>query len=119
MVFQSEVDWKYPIFGFLSRIKCFVMTCIVTDTLDGLGLDPLADLLSAQGGWPVVLDTWDPNSFNLSTALNNLRSLNVYPLVSVFINTDVFNTSKWLIFVSLSIIFMFCYCEIIFTSAYA
>ena len=70
--------------------------------MDELGLDPLVNLLSAQGGWPMVMETWDPNSFKLSTALNNLRNLNVYPLVRVYISTDVFNTSTWMIFVSLT-----------------
>ena len=70
--------------------------------MDELGLDPLVNLLSAQGGWPMVMETWDSNSFKLSTALNNLRNLNVYPLVRVYISTDVFNTSTWMIFVSLT-----------------
>lgn len=74
----------------------------MTDQLDEIGLEPLVKLLSEQGGWPMIEEAWDPDSFNLSTALINLRSLNVYPLVTVFVNLDVFNTSRRLIFVSLN-----------------
>ncbi|XP_063858887.1 neprilysin-1-like isoform X1 [Scylla paramamosain] len=84
----------------LHEIRSLYSSCLDTDTMNELGLDPLVNLLSAaQGGWPMVMETWDPNSFSLSTALNNLRSLNVYPLIQVYISTDVFNTSRWLIFV--------------------
>lgn len=80
---------------------------LVTDKLEEIGLDPLVDLLSGQGGWPMVEEAWNPDSFNLSTALNNLRNLNVYPLISAFVNLDAFNTSRWLIYVSPSDLYFY------------
>ncbi|XP_050717092.1 neprilysin-1-like isoform X4 [Eriocheir sinensis] len=83
----------------LQEIRRLYNSCMDLNKLDEIGLDPLVNLLSDMGGWPMVEEAWDPDFFNLSTALNNLRNIHVYPLIHVFLNVDLFNTSQWLIFV--------------------
>lgn len=80
----------------------------MTDKLNEIGLDPLVNLMYEQGRWPVVEDAWDPGSFNLYSALIALHDLGVYPLVSVYVNMDLFNTNRWLIYVSSSELYFYC-----------
>ena len=38
-------------------------SCMDLDRLDIIGLKPLQDLLKTFGGWPVLENNWDENSF--------------------------------------------------------
>ncbi|XP_071516237.1 membrane metallo-endopeptidase-like 1 [Panulirus ornatus] len=77
----------------------FYKTCMDTDTMDSLGMAPLASSLARQGGWPMVLDDWDDSTFSLTTALADLRLLNVYPLVAVGVDLDLTNVSRRIIYI--------------------
>lgn len=68
--------------------------------MEDLGVSPLVSSLAGQGGWPMVLDDWDNSTFSLTTALNNVFTLNVYPLVAVGVDLDLTNTSRKIIYVS-------------------
>ncbi|XP_069947190.1 neprilysin-1-like isoform X3 [Cherax quadricarinatus] len=83
----------------IHMIHTFYDSCLDTDTLDSLGLAPLDPLLAGQGGWPMVEDSWDPSTFTLSTALNNLRDLSVFPLVAVGVDLDVEDVQTKIIYI--------------------
>ena len=38
-------------------------SCMDLDRLDRIGLQPLKDLLKTFGGWPVIEDSWNEDSF--------------------------------------------------------
>ncbi|XP_047470014.1 neprilysin-1-like [Penaeus chinensis] len=83
----------------LHMVNRFYETCMDTDTMDSLGLQPLVTSLSNQGGWPMVTDGWDPAAFNLASALVHLRSINVYPIFGVGVDANVYNVSGRVIYV--------------------
>ena len=40
------------------------MSCMDLKRLEEIGLDPLINLLEGFGGWPVMKQDWDEDSFN-------------------------------------------------------
>nr|XP_045593369.1 neprilysin-like isoform X1 [Procambarus clarkii] len=83
----------------IHMIHTYYDSCMDTDTMDSLGLAPLDSPLAAQGGWPMVDADWDPAGFTLSTAINNLRQLEVFPLVSVGVDLDIENVLTNIIYI--------------------
>ncbi|XP_069984830.1 neprilysin-1 isoform X4 [Penaeus vannamei] len=83
----------------LHMVNRFYETCMDTDTMDSLGLQPLVTSLNNQGGWPMVTDGWDPAHFDLAAALVDLRSINVYPIFGVGVDANVFNVSRRVVYV--------------------
>ncbi|KAK3883197.1 hypothetical protein Pcinc_012471 [Petrolisthes cinctipes] len=98
LLLETQADPGAPLP--LHMLRTFYNTCKDTNALDALGLAPLESALAAaQGGWPIVMDNWDPTKFTVSTALNSLRSLNVYPFVSAGVGLDIQNVSTNILYV--------------------
>ncbi|XP_042207289.1 neprilysin-1-like isoform X2 [Homarus americanus] len=93
----AEPDAPQP----LHMIRTYYNTCMDTDTMNSLGFAPLALVLEHQGGWPLVLDAWDPSAFTLTTAINNLRDLNAYPLLGVGVDADVEDVSTKILYLDI------------------
>lgn len=43
----------------LELTKKFFHTCVDTETLNKVGIDPMVELLNKYGGWPVITNDWD------------------------------------------------------------
>ncbi|XP_076034148.1 neprilysin-1-like isoform X2 [Oratosquilla oratoria] len=98
LILNSEADPEMPAPLHMSRD--FFKSCVDTDAMDKLGLQPLVDELAAQGGWPIAQLNWDEEDFSLEEALVHVRDVNVIPLIGVGIEADMLNTSRKLIYVS-------------------
>jgi len=71
-------------------------SCMDLDRLDSIGLKPLQDLLKTFGGWPVLENNWDENSFKWDEMVYKFRR-NGYSTDYLFdfsIATDIRN-STW------------------------
>ena len=48
------------------------------DKLEAIGIEPVKELLKELGGWPVLSDSWDENSFKWDEAVYNFRKHGTY-----------------------------------------
>lgn len=66
------------------------------DALEKLGLQPLKDMVSRYGGWPMVTgDAWNGNSYEwLEMAARTYRDFGLSRILLFSIKDDYKNTSK-------------------------
>jgi len=60
-----------------------------------LGVNPLVDLLSSLGGWPLAQSEWQEENFDLLQTMGFLtRQLGTTPLATVYVYMDRKNSSR-------------------------
>lgn len=68
--------------------------------IESRGLEPLKDIMSEAGGWPVTVgENWDNTSWSWQEAdrVFRKRGFNVDPLIAVSVYFDLSNTSRRII----------------------
>ncbi|XP_076804422.1 membrane metallo-endopeptidase-like 1 isoform X2 [Clavelina lepadiformis] len=58
----------------IKKAKEFYASCMNTTKIDSLGLEPVLELIKQMGGWPVIGDSFDRDSFNLEKTLGAFTS---------------------------------------------
>ncbi|XP_076804434.1 membrane metallo-endopeptidase-like 1 isoform X1 [Clavelina lepadiformis] len=58
----------------IKKAKEFYASCMNTTKLDSLGVEPVLELIKQMGGWPVIGDSFDRDSFNLEKTLGAFTS---------------------------------------------
>ncbi|CAK8698607.1 unnamed protein product [Clavelina lepadiformis] len=58
----------------IKKAKEFYASCMNTTKLDSLGVEPVLELIKQMGGWPVIGDSFDRDSFNLEKMLGAFTS---------------------------------------------
>ncbi|CAK8698583.1 unnamed protein product [Clavelina lepadiformis] len=58
----------------IKKAKKFYASCMNTTKLDSLGVEPVLELIKQMGGWPVIGDSFDRDSFNLEKTLGAFTS---------------------------------------------
>lgn len=90
--------------------KNFYHACLNQSVIEGRGHKPLADILEAFGGWPVVKgDSWTGENFFWVEMMKKFRMFGLQPTIifSFSVVTDQKDSSKRLLDVSVIIIFRF------------
>jgi len=62
------------------------MRCIAL--IDDRGTEPLTELLSELGGWPVLDANWDESTFDVETIVAKLRLYGSRALVNMWVGVD-------------------------------
>ncbi|CAB3362237.1 Hypothetical predicted protein [Cloeon dipterum] len=76
-------------------VKNFYQACMDIERREQLGVNPLLELLSSLGGWPIAQPSWSESEFDLLQTLGFVtRRTAVTPLVSVYVHLDRKNTSR-------------------------
>jgi len=70
--------------------------------IDDRGHEPLTDLLSELGGWPVLDDEWAESTFDLETTVAKLRLYGSRPLVNMWVGVDDRQSNVHVIAVSMA-----------------
>ena len=68
--------------------------------MDKIGTAPMINDLKRHGGFPIIQEKWSPFTFDMEYALVSVRLVNVFPLVAVGIEADMYNTSRKILYVS-------------------
>jgi len=76
------------------------LSCIAL--IDDRGHEPLTDLLTELGGWPVLDPNWDESKFDLETVVAKLRLYGSRALVNMWVGVDDRHSDVHVIAVSLS-----------------
>lgn len=77
--------------------KNFNQACLNQSIIEERGHKPLADMLEAFGGWPVVKgDAWSGDSFNWIEIMKKFRIFGLSPSIifSLSVSTDLKNSTK-------------------------
>ena len=76
-------------------------------TIETLGVSVITPLLNEFGGWPVLGtnpgSNWSESAFNLTRLLTSLVKYSNKPLISIDVSSDVKDSEKHIIYVSLHI----------------
>lgn len=83
--------------------KYFYQACMNQLTIESRGIKPLADLLEAHGGWPVINgDSWSEETFNWVEMLKKIRisGLETSIIFELSVNIDPDNSSRHVLYVS-------------------
>ena len=60
----------------------------VAALIDSRGPEPLTDLVSQFGGWPVLDSNWSESQFDLETVIARLRLYGSRALVNMWVGVD-------------------------------
>jgi len=71
--------------------------------IDQRGTEPLTELLSQLGGWPVLDPNWDESTFDLETTVAKLRLYGSRPLVNMWVGVDDRHSDVHVISVSICV----------------
>lgn len=99
----------------------FHLACLNETIIEERGLSPLIDILDELGGWPVLEgDTWIEDAFNWTETLKKFRhiGLNTQVIFSLYLETDLRNSSKRVLYVSDAEICLLNRCAIFFKEIY-
>lgn len=95
----SSTDDVQPV----KQARELYQACMDTETIEGLGLKPLTDLLALFGGWPMTLASWNETSFSWTEATAAARKLyGSSILLRVFTYLDSMNTNTSAIYIDQS-----------------
>jgi len=73
----------------INKARDFYASCMDTETIDNLGAAPVMDLIAEMGGWPVLGDTFDANSWVLEDVLASFRAVyGTYSVITSYVSTD-------------------------------
>lgn len=57
-------------------------------------MQPLHDILTTMGGWPIIESDWNDDSFDLISLLSELRLYNNRYLVEMWVSSDDRNSTN-------------------------
>lgn len=83
--------------------KYFHSSCLNQEIIEGRGIKPLADILEAFGGWPVLKgDLWSDDSFNWIETIKKFRRMgfDTYVIFAFSAETNLKNSSERVLVVS-------------------
>lgn len=83
---KNEIDAK-------RKAKNLYRSCMNTTAIELRQQQPLMELLSEIGGWPVLDRHWTPSGFVLEEQMARLRLLNIRALVNHWVGADDKNSS--------------------------
>lgn len=89
-------------------VKQFNAACMNHTIIEERGIKPLSELLESFGGWPVVKgDVWSENDFDWVEMMKKFRrtGIDVNFIFSLVIQTDLKNSTKRVLSVSICMIF--------------
>ena len=70
-------------------------------------VEPLKELLSQLGGWPMIDPAWDSSTFNWITLVAQLKLYNNDILISQWVGPDIKNSDEYVIQVSKIILYYY------------
>ncbi|XP_031352188.1 neprilysin-1 isoform X2 [Photinus pyralis] len=77
-----------------TKAKTFYNTCMNIPQIRKIGDDPLRNVLSSLGGWPVTVSNWEPPPFSIEILLGRLRGdFNEGVLIEQWVGPDDKNSS--------------------------
>jgi len=83
-------------------LKAMYSGCMDTETIEAAGLGPFlgeAGENGAVGGWPMVLDSWTNEKFNLAAVLGEAKKYGFDWLISLWVYMDDLNTEQNVIYI--------------------
>ncbi|KAK6176886.1 hypothetical protein SNE40_015099 [Patella caerulea] len=83
----------------VKKIKDLYNSCLNLTAIENQGTEPLLDILTLLGGWPVLEPSWNNPTFDLSANLVQLQILNLDPIINMFVTTDFKDSSKRIIYI--------------------
>ncbi|KPJ08826.1 Membrane metallo-endopeptidase-like 1 [Papilio machaon] len=72
-------------------------SCMNHEILEKRGHQPLLDLLNLLGGWPIINQQWNNNSFDWLELMAKLRVYNNDILISEWVGPDIKNSDEFVI----------------------
>jgi len=87
----------------VTSLKTVYKGCMDTEAIETAGLTRILSSCGPdanQGGWPMVLDSWDMNRFDASLAMGEVRNMQgLSALLKLWVFLDDFNTEQNVIYV--------------------
>lgn len=83
----------------VQMVKRFYASCMDQQAIEEYGLDEAKTLLNALGGWPVLEEIWDPETFDWAETLSIFkeRGLSFHYLLQIAVDNDARNTNQRMI----------------------
>ena len=73
-------------------------------------MDQLIEVVNGLGGWPLATDDWDERNFNWQLVVGKiLKEMGSVPLITLYVYRDQMNSSRNVIIVSKSKLFILCH----------
>lgn len=77
-----------------TKAKHLFRSCMNYEIIEKRGIEPLLELLEKLGGWPMLDDSWDENSFDWLHLTATLRKYNNDILIVEWVGPDIQNSNQ-------------------------
>ena len=109
VLFLTKYDSQRPLHREINVLKALLLQCYhypinFADTIASEGVQPLRDILTSLGGWPMIEASWSDASFDLATFMANVARLKGVILHDFSVANEPNDNSKFLFYVSCTLI---------------
>ena len=109
VLFLTKYDSQRPLHPEIKVLKALLLQCYhypinFADAIASEGVQPLQDILTSLGGWPMIEASWSDASFDLAAFMANVARLKGVILHDFSVANEPNDNSKFLFYVSCTLI---------------